>query len=231
LTYTIHPNVRAALFDIDGTLTTGGEIWDVLIKSPAVSSVQRARLYAVAMPHYFVSKTGIVSQAGFRDKWVRHMARLMKNWPMAQAQALYEEIVRDRLLPILRSDVVDVLQQHKTSGHPVILVSTMFDGIVGYFAGQIGADAGLGSRVEFNNGFCAGRIAGPTCSGPRKLEFARQYLEQHHPGLSLADCSAYADSRSDVPFLAGVGYPAATYPDEGMRDAAQERGWPIFDGK
>jgi phosphoserine phosphatase len=94
----------------------------------------------------------------------------------------------------------------------------------------VGADTGLGSQVEFRDGRCMGRIVGQTCSGLRKVDFARRYLEQHHPGLSLADCAAYADSRSDIPFLAGVGYPVAVYPDEAMRAAALEHGWPIYEG-
>jgi HAD superfamily hydrolase (TIGR01490 family) len=230
LTYTINPNVRAALFDIDGTLTSGGEVWAALIESSHVGRFKRAWLYGTAMPHYMVSKTGLVSQTGFRDRWVRLMAWLMAGWPVQQAQEHYDQIVIEGLLPRLRSDVVEIVKQHQTMGHPVVLVSTMFEGIVQGFAAHIGADTGLGSRVEFRHDRCTGRITGETCSGARKVDFARQYLEQHYAGLPMADCAAYADSRSDIPFLAEAGYPVATYPDEDMRAAAQERGWTIYEG-
>jgi HAD superfamily hydrolase (TIGR01490 family) len=230
LSYTIDPNVRAALFDIDGTLTSGGEVWSALITAPDVSWFKRTWLYVSAMPHYMLSKTGIVSQVGFRDRWVRLMAWLVAGWSVQQAQAIYGQIVAEGLLPMLRPDVVDSLKQHKALGHPVVLVSTMFEGVVSGFAEHVGADTGLGSQVEFRDGRCMGRIVGQTCSGLRKVDFARRYLEQHHPGLSLADCAAYADSRSDIPFLAGVGYPVAVYPDEAMRAAALEHGWPIYEG-
>jgi HAD superfamily hydrolase (TIGR01490 family) len=230
LSYRIDPNVRAALFDIDGTLTSGGEVWAALIRSPYVSRPKKGWLYASGMPHYLLSKAGVVSQAGFRDRWVRLMAWLMARWPEQQAQAHYDQIVIEGLLPMLRADVLEILKQHQALGHPVILVSTMFEGIVPGFAAHIGADAGVGTRVGLRSGRCTGRVIGETCSGARKVEFARRYLDAHHTGLSLAAVAAYADSRSDIPFLAGVGFPVATYPDEGMRAAAQNRGWPIYEG-
>ncbi len=227
MAYTINPNVRAALFDIDGTLTTGGDVWAALVHSPDVKRIKRAWLYGTAMPHYLLSKTGLVNQAAFRDRWVRLMAWLMGGWSEQQAQRIYDQIVDGFLMLTLRPDVVEILKRHKTQGHPVILASTMFEGMVSGFAAHVGADAGLGSQVEFRNGRCRGRIVGPTCSGARKLDFARRYLEVHHPGITLADCAAYADSRSDIAFLEGVSYPVAVYPDEGMRAAAETHGWPM----
>jgi HAD superfamily hydrolase (TIGR01490 family) len=230
LTYEIPTGVRAALFDIDGTLTAGGEVWGPLVKSPNVPSLRKAWLYVTAIPHYGLSKAGVVSQAGFRDRWVRLMAWLMTGWPYSQVQALCRDIVHDHLMPALRPDVVDILKRHNAAGHPVILVSTMFGEIVGGLAEQVGADARLGSELEIQNGVCTGRIEGQTCSGARKVDFAERYLKQRLPDLSLAVCAAYADSASDIPFLSGAGYPVAVYPDPAMRRAASERGWPVYEG-
>jgi putative phosphoserine phosphatase/1-acylglycerol-3-phosphate O-acyltransferase len=183
------------------------------------------------MPHYMLSKTRLISQAGFRDRWVRLMAWLMAGWSLRQAASLYGRLVELSLIPVRRPDVEAILKQHKTHGHPVILVSSMFEGIVQRFADVVGADTGLGSVVEFRDGVCAGRVVGPTCSGAHKVDVTRRYLEQHHPNLRLADCAAYSDSRSDVAFLAGAGYPVATYPDDGMRAAARDRGWMVYEGE
>ena len=228
--YSIDSNIRAALFDIDGTLTSGGDVWAALINSPYVNRLKKGWLYSSGLPHYMLSKAGIVSQAGFRDRWVRLMAWLMAGWRDPQAQAHYSQILMEGLLPMLRADVLEIMKQHQALGQPVILVSTMFEGIVQGFAAHVGADAGLGTRVEFRGGRCTGRVIGETCSGVRKVDFARRYLEEHHAGLSLAEVAAYADSRSDIPFLAGTGHPVATYPDDAMRASAQDRGWPVYEG-
>jgi HAD superfamily hydrolase (TIGR01490 family) len=230
LTYEIPPGARAALFDIDGTLTTGGEVWGPLVKSPNVPSLRKAWLYVTAIPHYGLSKAGVVSQAGFRDRWVRWMAWLMTGWPYSRVQALCRGIVHDHLMPALRPDVLDILKRHSAAGHPAILISTMFGEIVSELAEQVGADAGLGSELEMRNGICTGQIEGQTCSGARKVGFAERYLKQRLPDLSLAVCAAYADSKSDILFLSGAGYPVAVYPDAAMRAAASERGWPVYEG-
>jgi len=224
-------DIQAALFDIDGTLTRGDEMWAAsLIKSPDVSRLRKAWLYAGALPHHLLSRAEIVSQADFRDRWVRLLAWLMTGWSAAQVQAHYDRIMLETLIPTLRADVVEILKQYKAQGHCVVLVSTMFSGVVEGVAAALGADAGLGSRVEMKDGRCTGRIVGQPCSGVRKIDFSREYLAQHLPGISLAACAAYADSRSDIPFLNGVGHPVAVYPDDAMRAAAQQHGWDIFSG-
>ncbi len=181
---TENPAVRAALFDIDGTLTTGGDVWPVLLTSPDVQRWRMWWLYGTAMPHYMLSKAGVVSQQGFRDRWVRLMAWLMSGWQADQVGTIYERTVMEYLTPTLRVDVVALLERHKAQGHPVVLVSTMFEGIVSELAASLGADVGLGSRVEMQNGHCTGRITGPTCAGGRKVDFARAYLAQKWPDIS-----------------------------------------------
>ncbi|HEX3051015.1 MAG TPA: HAD-IB family hydrolase [Aggregatilineaceae bacterium] len=219
-------NCGAALFDIDGTLTTGGDVWGVLLKQ--ISRSRKRRLYAMALPHYALSQVGIVSEAKFRDRWVRLMAGLMKSWSEEQVLSIYEQITNRVLLPALRKDVINILKQHQSQGHPVILVSNMFEGIVQRFATAIGADAGLGSRVAMHNGHCTGRIEGLTCSGERKVIAAREYLSRVYPHISVEQCAGYGDSRSDIGFLSNVGCPVAVYPDTALRLVAQTRSWQIF---
>lgn len=229
--FAVPDGVRVALFDIDGTLTTGRTAWSELLNAPEVGRARKLWLYARALPFYALTRLNVVDQAVFRDRWVKLMAGLMAGWTAARVGQLCDEIVERSLVPALRPDVVRVLEAHKGQGHVVVLVSTMFEGVVDGLARRLGADRGLGSVVAFSNGRCAGRIDGPTCSGARKLDFARAYLETALPGATLRACAAYADSASDIPFLSGVGRPVAVYPDEPMRAAAHAHGWPIYAGK
>jgi HAD superfamily hydrolase (TIGR01490 family) len=230
LSYVHDPDIQAVFFDIDGTLTSGGDVWEALLKSPDVNPVRKSWLYISALPHYQLSKIGLLSQAGFRDRWVRLMAWLMTGWADMQVGAIFDQIMQGHLVLTLRPDIVAILKQHKAQGHPVVLVSTMLDGMVSRLVEHLGADAGLGSRLEMRNGRCAGRVVGQTCSGARKVDFVHAYLAEYMPGVSFDTCAAYADSHSDIPLLAGSGYPVATYPDELMRAAAVERGWRIYEG-
>ncbi len=231
MTYTDHSDVQAALFDIDGTLTTGGPVWKALVQSQDVLPARKLWLYGTAFPHYALSKARLADQARFRDRWVRLMAWLMRGWHRTQVDAMCEKIVQTALVPNVRADVVDLLKMHRAQGHPVVLVSTMFERIVSRFAELMEADAGLGSRVAFDGDVCAGRIVGETCSGVRKVAFAQRYLAENWPDIAVSACAAYADSGSDIPFLSGVGFPVAVYPDDAMREAADAVVGPVFAGK
>jgi len=221
--------VKAALFDIDGTLTGGADFWGVLIHAPDVTSTQRTLLYATTLPKYALVKTGLVDQARFRSRWVHDMAGLMRGWREERANAICNEIVETRLVPDLRPGVVEVLRQHKAAGHLVLLVSTMFEPIVQGLASYLGADVGLGTQIEMHEGRCMGRVVGETCAGAQKVAAVQRYFAAHPPAVDLQDCAAYADSQSDVPLLAAVGHPTAVYPDPAMRQVAQERGWSIHE--
>lgn len=227
--YTHHPAIKAALFDIDGTLTTGGDVWRPLIESPDIPRHRRLWLYGTGFPHYILSKIGLLSQSGFRDRWVRLMAWLVKGWTTEQLHRVTAEIVTDKILANQRPDTLKLLQEHVAQGHHVILVSTMFSVIGQQAAEHWGTERGLGSELEVKNARCTGRIIGETCSGGRKVTFARQYLANLNPPIEAANCVAYADSRSDIPFLEGFGYAVATHPDDAMRTAAVENGWSILE--
>lgn len=226
--YIEQPDVRAALFDIDGTLTIGGDPWRALLSSPKLTRMRKGWLYAVALPHYALSRAGFVQQAGFRDRWIRLMARIMTGWTATEVRAVCERTVTECLVPVLRSDVVAVLNKHRDYGHLVVLVSTMFDGIVSRLAEYLGADAGLGTRIELRDSRCTGRIEGETCSGARQVVLVHEFLARNGSAISLDACAAYADSQSDIPLLASVGYPVAVYPPREMRAVAVERGWHIY---
>ncbi len=225
----VNLDIQAALFDIDGTLTTGEDFWDVLIYSPKVSLARRTQLYAKTVPIYALVKGHLANQARFRSRWVHYMAGLMRGWEAAEVDALCNDIVRERLVPGLRPDVVRLLNGHKAAGHPVLLVSTMFESIVRGLAQHLGADVGIGTPVEMHDGYCTGCVVGETCSGTQKAQYVQRYFETHTPELSLAACAAYADSQSDVPFLMAVGHPTAVYPDHAMRRAAEQHRWPIHE--
>jgi len=47
-------------------------------------------------------------------------------------------------------------------------------------------------------------------------------------GFDLAECTAYSDSYTDVPFLEVVGHPVAVNPDRRLRRIARDRDWPVL---
>jgi phosphoserine phosphatase len=47
--------------------------------------------------------------------------------------------------------------------------------------------------------------------------------------FDLAECTAYSDSHTDLPFLEAVGHPVAVNPDRALRRTPTERSWPVLE--
>ncbi|MDX2140480.1 MAG: HAD-IB family hydrolase [Chloroflexota bacterium] len=212
---------RIAFFDIDGTLITES-VWDYFLMQPEIAPHKRA-VYMRFLPTFIGRKLGILDEARFREAWVQQMARLMRGWSQAQVNALFDRVVTAMGSPF-RSDVSARVREHLAQGERVVLASGMFDGFAQRFAQQLGAEAGLGTKLGFRDGLCTGKIDGRGCAGEQKPEFLRAFLQSR----DLSSAYGYADSFSDVPMLAAVGTPVATYPDDQLRAYARAQGWAIF---
>ena len=64
-------------------------------------------------------------------------------------------------------------------------------------------------------------------NGPGKAEAIRGLSQKW--GLDLGRCFAYSDSHADLPMLEMVGHPVAVNPDRVLKQAADERGWPLVE--
>ena len=60
-----------------------------------------------------------------------------------------------------------------------------------------------------------------------KADCVRALAEQE--GYDLAECTAYSDSHTDLPFLELVGHPVVVNPDRKLRRVAAERQWPVLE--
>ncbi len=216
-----------AFFDIAGTIVAGNP-WAYFFKHPAISRMRLRLAMARVLPVYAGKKLKLNDDVLFRHQWVSTMAWLVKGWSRDKLQSVCDWVVNDQMESLLRQDVLQHLQQHKTDGYRVVLVSGMFDVLVQSFVQRVGADAGIGSVLDFQQDVCAGKIRGETVMGPRKLDSMRRYLVENKFSGDLKACYGYADSYSDVPLLEAVGHSVATYPDASLRAVAEARGWTIL---
>lgn len=218
--------IRAALFDVDGTLVDD-RVWKGILEYPKTDRMRVRMLYARTLPHLLRLKLDASYETRFRDQWVRELARLLTAWSVSEAEALAQWIANGFLADAYRQDVIELVAEHKAAGHPVILVSTMFPVVLQAIAERIGADAVVGTAYAVKNGILTGEIEGQSCVGSRKTVFARAFLENNFEGMTLDQCAAYADSFSDVPLLESARLSTAVYPEPGLHQVAVERGWRI----
>lgn len=219
------PMTRVALFDVAGTVVSGNP-WRGFLAYDGMDKWRVYRRYPVFAPPYWAKKAGLISDVRFRQIWVREMAALLRGMHRERTDDLFCWIAEDFMADCYQEDVVARLREHKQNGDFVLLVSGMFTPLTQAFADAVGADAGVGTGLAFDDaGICTGKIVGAVCAGERKPLVAEQTLRAHGIDPRNAETHAYADSFSDVPLLAFAQHATATHPEEKLLTEVAARGW------
>jgi HAD superfamily hydrolase (TIGR01490 family) len=141
----------------------------------------------------------------------------------ARSLAFFQEEVQARVRP----GGLRVLDQHRESGHQLVLLTSSSPYLAAPIAKQLGLDGYLSNSFEVQSGAFTGRVIRPLCFGRGKVDHARRFAKES--GVGLEACAFYPDSYSDLPMLEAVGEPVAVHPDPRLARAAKKRGWPIVD--
>ena len=106
------------------------------------------------------------------------------------------------------------------------IVSATLQEVVQAIADDLGFDGALGTVCEVRDGVYTGRTR-RALHAANKAEGVRELAEAE--GFDLAECTAYSDSHTDLPFLEAVGHPVVVNPDGELRRIAAARGWPVLE--
>jgi len=173
-------------------------------------------------PRYLLYRLKLGNQQAFKEDWVAGILELLAGKSSAELRELGQQIVREVLWPQRREDVLEELRAHQEAGRHVVLVSGQFQPFLDAFVEEVGADAGIGTAGEWQDGRFSGKLAAPFTVGERKVTLLRQALGE---GMLYA---AYGDTGPDVPMLALSERPTAVYPDSALLRAAKEQGWRVL---
>ena len=131
------------------------------------------------------------------------------------------------LKPLVYREPLALVEQHRTRGEPVYIVSATLQEIVDELARELGFDGALGTVCEVGPD---GKFTGHSVRSlhaDAKADCVRAVAERE--GYDLSASTAYSDSHTDLPFLQTVGHPVAVNPDRELRRIAAERGWPVLE--
>ena len=226
-----HNSKPIAIFDLDGTLIAA-HIWQCLVKHQLRRRINLLPALAYPLVHYPLyplARVGLIDLGTFRRIWAERMPWLVAGMTIEQGQCLFDDLVREALLPTLRDEVLLALRQHQEQGYEVILLSGTFEPLLAAFGKAIGVTHAAGTRLQTNNGRYTGRGLAPLCMGTGKVVRLQQYLTEIGIDVDWPRSYAYADYITDVPVLALVGHPVAVAPDEQLRQHAIQAGWRILE--
>jgi HAD superfamily hydrolase (TIGR01490 family) len=219
-----------AIFDFDGTLTTG-HLWAGISSHHHQKKVKRMAVYLYIlshMPFWLAAKLKVYSEEKNRAKWGADLPVLFKGFTREEMEKVFDWVTDHYFVPRLRPDVLAVLKEHQKQGHKIMLLSGMFSEFLEVVGRRIGVDYVVGSRLEIVNSRCTGRIVPPLCFGENKAVMLSAYIKQKQLAVDCTLSSAYADSIFDSPVFRLVGRPVATYPDKKLYRLASAERWQII---
>ena len=152
--------------------------------------------------------------------------RFLDGYTPAELRELVAEAMEPVLRPLVYAESLRLVEQHHERGERVYIVSASLQEIVDAIAEDLGFDGALGTICEVKDGRYTGKAVRSLHAGA-KAEVVHEVADCE--GLDLAECTAYSDSHTDLPFLEGVGHPIAVNPDRALRRIANDRSWPILE--
>ena len=215
----------AAFFDLDRTLIRGSANFPLAVAAFRAGYVPPRDLLrdAVSAVSFVLHGATDEGSAALRERILRAVA----GHPAEDVIALGDSFIPGIAASVL-PEARALLEEHARAGDERYVVSASPIEIVGRLAERIGLEGAVGTRSEIDaDGRYTGRLAGPFCYKEGKVAEIQRLADSR--GFALADCYAYSDSVSDLPFLEAVGHPVAVNPDPELRRVALARGWRVVE--
>ncbi|HOJ13119.1 MAG TPA: HAD family hydrolase [Deltaproteobacteria bacterium] len=212
----------AALFDMDHTLT-----W----KNAGLTSIQFAYRQGLA-------PRGLVVLGALRillyrlslvniEQWYERNVSLLRGAALEDMERFAAGWFSAMIKPALYRDAVRLVEEHRRSGHRLVLVSNSPPFLVRVVADGLSIGEIITTILETEDGRLTGRIVKPLCYGTGKRLYVLKWASEN--GVDLSKSSFYTDSFYDIHLLFDVGRPVAVNPDRRLRAAARRFGWEIMD--
>lgn len=213
---------QAAFFDLDRTILSGASalvVSKVLRETGVVSRglpgesllYQVFETFGENLPSMVLGRQAVLAMRGHQRAEVREAAR----------RAVPE------LIALLQPYVSSTIEEHRRSGHMVVLATTTPRDLIEAFALEVGFDDVVATTYEVDSqDRYTGQLVGPYVWSRGKKEAVSRWAEEH--GIDVASSHAYSDSVFDEPLLSMVGHPHCVNPDWRLRLMAAARRWPVM---
>jgi HAD superfamily hydrolase (TIGR01490 family) len=212
----------AAFFDLDRTLISGSSTFVLGIAAWRGGLIAKRQFAKDALAALSFRLTGASDETshGVRDRILGAVEGVRRD----DLVGLNTDIV-PKLMERVRPEARQLVDMHRHAGRATYIVSASPVELVNPLAQAMGMTAGIGTVSEVVDGVYTGKLAGPFCYGPGKVDAISELARWE--GLDLSQCYAYSDSASDLPMMELVGHPVAVNPDSKLERVAHRRGWPI----
>jgi HAD superfamily phosphoserine phosphatase-like hydrolase len=165
----------AAVFDLDGTLVRGTSVERLLVpwlvRRGVIGARQLTGAALVAASYPFLGRT----------RALRRNKRWISGVEVAAVEAHMEVFLDEAVAPRWRRPVVTRMEELRTSGHALFLLSGAPDFVVRAVGDHLRVDGVTATPMEIVGGRFTGRLAGAHVFGSQKLTALRRLAEEHDP--------------------------------------------------
>jgi len=217
------PVVEAAFFDLDKTVIDRASLVAFGPTLRRGGLVNRRTLVRAVVSQLLFLYFGAGERRLARVR--EALLRLSRGWDRAKVRELVREALLETVEPIIYTEALAAMEEHRRAGHRVYLVSASPEEIVLPLAELLGTDGAVCSQGEVD---ADGRFTGSLAfyaEGSNKADAIRDLARR--TGIALSRSTAYSDSISDLPMLEAVGHPVAVNPDRALAKVARARGWEV----
>ncbi len=214
----------ASYFDVDGTLVATNLVHPALfylVNQPTpLETLRRVGKTLLRAPAMMAAE--LVDRRTFNELLFQSYEGMSED----RLEILAEEAFTKVILPSLYPRAMSLVQQSRSAGHEIVLVSGTLDFILRQLGEHLGGATLVANRLEMKNLRATGKLLRPVVAGPQKAQLIRDHARLR--GFDLDECFAFSDSYSDLPMLSVVGHPAAVNPDARLRLLAKAYSWPTL---
>lgn len=213
----------AAFFDLDKTIIARSSTLAFSKSLFAEGLLSRRAVLRSAYAQLVFSTGG--ADHDMLEKMRDEISAMVTGWDAVTVRQIVREALHDVIEPLVYSEALDLIEEHREAGHDVIIVSASGSEMVEPIAEMLGATHAIATRLEEVDGRYSGKVLHYSY-GPHKVTAMRELAAAQ--GYDLEHSFGYSDSETDIPMLEAVGHPFAVNPDKGLRRRAVEEGWPIL---
>jgi len=214
--------VRLAIFDLDNTLLAGDSdhSWgQFLVAKKLVDAETYARENDRFYQQYKAATLDI-------HEYLQFSLAPLTRYSLDELAVLHNEFMRDFIEPMVLPKALALLQEHKSKGDYLLIITATNSFVTHPIAKRLGVDGILASDAEIIGNRYSGKGSGTPCFQGGKVIRLQEWLKEKN--FTLDDAYFYSDSINDLPLLEQVPNPVAVDPDDRLEKVAKERGWEIM---
>ncbi len=215
--------MNLTLFDLDGTLIPGDSdhaFGAFMVEVGWADGKDWAAANDQFYADYLAGKLDLDVYIAFATSAWRHR-------PLAEALAMRERFVAEKMTPMLHDSARALVQKHRDAGDLMACVTATNEFVTAPIAAAFGLEHLIAVQLQRDEqGAYSGAVQGVPSYQAGKISRVQDWLAGlGRQWTDFERVTFYSDSVNDLPLLERVSHPVATNATEALAQIALQRGW------